>query len=198
MITYLAAQKSQAQAIAELIMEAMNHDCCQWFAGPDHTLDDFRQTMTRLVAREDSQYSYTNTLVAMDGERVVGIAVSYDGALLRPLREAFLTAAREDFGRDFSQMDDETQAGELYLDSLAVLDNYRGRGIATRLLQLTIEKARQLGIPATGLLVDQGNPRAEQLYRRVGFQCVGEATWGGHPMRHLQCSSGIDSVVCSC
>ena len=35
------ARKEQAAQIARLIMLAMNHDCCQYFAGPDHTLDDF-------------------------------------------------------------------------------------------------------------------------------------------------------------
>ena len=36
-----------------------------------------------------------------------------------------------------------------------------------------------------GLLVDQGNPAAEQLYRSVGFGYANDAAWGGHPMRHL-------------
>jgi len=37
-----------------------------------------------------------------------------------------------------------------------------------------------------GLLVDQGNPKAEKLYQRLGFRYVGDAEWGGHAMRHLQ------------
>ena len=41
-----------------------------------------------LVEREDSQYSYRKTLVAMDADRVVGISVSYDGGLLHELRHA--------------------------------------------------------------------------------------------------------------
>ena len=38
MIKIEDAQKKQATVIARLIMEAMNHECCQWFAGPNHTL----------------------------------------------------------------------------------------------------------------------------------------------------------------
>ena len=53
-----SADVAQAPEIASLIMEAMDHDCCRNFAGPDHTLDDFRDMMTRLVAMDDSQYSY--------------------------------------------------------------------------------------------------------------------------------------------
>ena len=32
-----AARADEAEVIATLIMEAMNHECCQWFAGPDET-----------------------------------------------------------------------------------------------------------------------------------------------------------------
>lgn len=185
--TICKAQRSQAEKIASLIMKAMNYDCCQYFAGDNHTLDDFHRTMTRLVERDDSQYSYRNTIVALSPEQeVIGIATSYDGADLHRLRRAFIDAARADFGQDFSNIDDETEAGELYIDSLAVDERYRGKGIATMLLKATIERGRALGIPAVGLLVDKGNPLAERLYSRLGFRFVNDSEWGSHPMKHLQ------------
>lgn len=190
MIKTEQAQRADAPHIARMIMEAMNLDCCQWFAGPHHTLADFERLMTRLVERDDSQYSYLNTIVAADyaesGQRTVaGICVSYDGAKLHELRKAFVDSAREAFGIDYSNIDDETSAGEFYADSLCVLPEYRGQGIASKLLLATVEKGRQLGLP-TGLLVDNGNPLAEKLYKRLGFQVVGEHTWGGHNLRRMR------------
>ena len=168
-------------------MQAMNYDCCRYFTGPDHTLDDFERVMTSLVLSENSQYSYRNTLVAIDEDgRLCGICVSYDGGKLHELRKAFVDAANENFGRDFSSMPDETSEGELYIDSIAVPESCRGRGIATQLLNATVEKAKTLGLPAVGLLVDTGNPKAEKLYERVGFRYVGDNSWGGHAMKHLQ------------
>ena len=82
-------------------------------------------------------------------------------------------------------MDDETQAGELYLDSLAVLPEYRHRGIAKALLLATKKRADKLGLPCVGLLVDKGNPTAEALYTSVGFGYVGDNQWGGHAMKHM-------------
>ncbi len=82
-------------------------------------------------------------------------------------------------------MDDETQAGELYLDSLAVLPDYRRQGIARRLLKATKEKADRMGLPCVGLLVDKGNPAGEALYVSVGFRYVSNNSWGGHPMKHM-------------
>ena len=203
-ISIREARPEEAGRIADLIIMAMTEECCLHFCGPDHDIDDFRRVMTSLVARTDTQYSYLNTLVAIEETApvpspplpsapvpgvsapgcIVGICVSYDGALLHQLRQAFIDAAIKEWGMDHSAIPDETQAGELYLDSLAVDPAYRGRGIASLLLRASIDKSRALGLPATGLLVDVGNPKAESLYNKVGFQYAGTNSWGGHDMRH--------------
>lgn len=186
----IPASAEQAESIASLIMMAMNHECCQNFAGPQHTLADFHRMMTTLVRREDSQYSYRNAWVALDDKTtddkpvVAGVIVGYDGADLRRLREAFLQAVKKYLDQDFSGMDDETQAGEYYIDSLAVDTRYRHQGLATLLLKKLIDQKGQK--QPVGLLVDKGNPSAERLYRRLGFEYVNDTTWGGHEMRHLQ------------
>ena len=105
------ATPEQAPEIARLIMEAMDADCCRNFASPHHTLADFHRLLTRLVGMEHTQYSYRNTLTAMQGRRLAGIITGYDGKDLRRLRQPFIDAAQRELGRDFSRMDDETQAG---------------------------------------------------------------------------------------
>ena len=179
------ATKEQSADIARLIMMAMTDDCCLYFCGDGYGLEDFYRMMTRLVEMEDSQYSFKNTLVAMDGDKVVGISVSYDGGKLHTLRKAFIESAKKCVGKDHTGMDDETQAGELYLDSLAVLPAYRRHGIARQLLLATKERADSMGLPAVGLLVDKGNPIGEALYASLGFRYVNDSSWGGHSMKHL-------------
>ena len=184
-ISIRGARPDEAARIAGLIIMAMTEECCLHFCGPGHDIRDFRRVMTSLVARPDTQYSYNNTLVATIEDNIVGICVSYDGALLHLLRQPFIDAAQQEWGMDHSSIPDETQAGELYIDSLAVDPDYRGRGIAKLLLHATIDKSRTLGLPSTGLLVDLGNPKAEALYNKVGFQYAGTNSWGGHGMKHL-------------
>jgi DNA-3-methyladenine glycosylase I len=82
-------------------------------------------------------------------------------------------------------MDDETQPGELYLDSLAVLPDYRRLGIARKLVMTTKRKAEKIHLPCVGLLVDKDNLVGEAFYTSVGFQYEGDSQWGGHEMRHL-------------
>lgn len=177
------ALKTQASEIAWLIMEAMDYDCCRNFAGPHHTLDDFHTMLTELVEMEHSQYSYRNTLCAMVGDQLAGVLVSYDGKDLPNLRQAFISKAKERLGQDFSSMDEETQAGEYYLDSLCVKKEFRKRGIASALLREAISRH---GDQPVGLLVDVTHPWAERLYTSIGFRFVNETKWGGHEMRHLQ------------
>ena len=185
MIEIREANKNQAVEIASLIMIAMSDDCCLYFCGEGYGLVDFRKMMTMLVKRDDSQYSYKNTLVAMDGDKVVGISVSYDGGRLQELRRAFIQEAKEYLGKDYTSMDDETQPGELYLDSLAVLPDYRRLGIARKLVMTTKRKAEKIHLPCVGLLVDKDNLVGEAFYTSVGFQYEGDSQWGGHEMRHL-------------
>ena len=185
MIEIVKATKEQAPEIARLIMMAMTDDCCLHFCGEGYGLEDFYKMMTLLVEREDSQYSYKNTYVALDGDKVVGISVSYDRSKLHEFRRSFLALALEYIGKDHSGMDDETQAGELYLDSLAVLPEYRRQGIASRLTKATKERADRMGLPRVGLLVDKGNPSGEALYTSVGFRYANDSHWGGHEMKHL-------------
>lgn len=209
MVVIKDAQQEQSADIARLIMMAMTDDCCLHFCGvgdrhQDQSSDsvsscqaeqvsslrsrllaNFHRMMTMLVEDEGSQYSYRNTLVAMEGDRLVGIAVSYDGGRLHELRQAFIQAAKEYLGTDHSGMDDETQAGELYLDSLAVEPDCRRQGIARLLLKATKKKADNMRLPCVGLLVDKGNPTGEALYASVGFRYVNDSSWGGHPMKHL-------------
>ena len=181
------ATPDTASHIASLIMEAMNPGCCQNLAGAHHTLAEFHQVMERLVRMEDSQYSYRNTLLATNSEGITaGIIVSYDGAKLKALRQRFIEEAKATFGIDYTGMDPETQEGELYIDSLAVPAAFRGKGIAKMLLNAVIEKGREMGLPAVGLLVYKGNPKAERLYANMGFEYVNDAVWGGHSMKHLQ------------
>lgn len=184
-ISIRGARPDEASRIADLIIMAMTEECCLHFCGPGYDIRDFHRVMTSLVARSDTQYSYINTLVAAIEDNIVGICVSYDGGMLHLLRQPFIEAAKQEWGMDHSGIPDETQAGELYLDSLAVDPAYRGRGIASLLLRASIDKSRALGLPSTGLLVDVGNPKAEALYNKVGFQYAGTNSWGGHGMKHL-------------
>lgn len=63
--------------------------------------------------------------------------------------------------------DIENRSG--YINNVSITKNYRGMGIATTLLKMCIEYARQYNFSEIKLEVSKYNFRAIQLYRKLGF-----------------------------
>lgn len=185
-MTIQPATRQHAPVIARAVMMAVGDEICNDFAAPDHTVDDVHRLFTHLAALDDSQYSYRNTLVALDDNgNVAGVCIGYDGALLHPLRRRFFEAAKAILNRDMEGMADETSPDEFYLDTLAVMPQHRGKGIGSALLMAMAERARSLGKPAA-LLVDKTNPKAEALYRTLGFSYIDDRPFAGVYMSHMR------------
>ena len=148
--------------------------------------DDYLKVLTAVCAATGTQYSYKNALVAQtfDGEKA-GAILGYDGAHLQQLRKGTWDIISSYTGF-VPEMADETEAGEFYLDSLAVMPAFRGLGVGEKLIQAMTEKAFNEGHKNVGLIVDKENPRAEELYKRIGFGRVGERMFFTHKMNHLQ------------
>ena len=183
----IPAEKTDSPMIARTIMEALGQELCESFTHPGRTLQDVADLFRLCAEADDSQYSWNNTLKAVDENgNILGMVISYDGAQLHELRKRFLDEfAKQNGFRIDDRMSDETDATEWYLDSLAVFPEYRGRGIARSLISAVRERAAPSGKPV-GLLVDKTNHRAEGLYDRLGFQTVGDRPFAGELMTHKQ------------
>ena len=139
-----------------------------------------------LASRDDSQYSYRNTLKAVTSDgRAIGFLVNYDGAMLHTLREAFFEVVKECTGEDLRGISDETDPDEWYLDSLAVWPEYRHLGIGSALIKAGISNAKAAGKPA-GLLVDKDNIEAQKMYESHGFKYVDDRQFAGRMMNHMR------------
>lgn len=182
------ALPSDASAIATGILMAVGDEITLDFAGSADRVPLVHEVFTRLAAMEDSQYSYTNSLVARTPDSATaGIIVAYDGARLRELRRQFFAVASNvlHLTIDEATVEDETDGSEIYLDSLAVFPEYRGRHLAERLIAAACEAHKDAGKPV-GLLCEHGNDRAHRLYTRLGFKHVGERPFAGVTMHHMQ------------
>lgn len=115
-------------------------------------------------------YSPENTIIACVDGTPAGMITAYDGARYHAMRERTFQLVKERLGVEFPGMEDEAVAGEYYLDSLAVLPEYRGNGIGRLLLLRAIDHASELGIPKVTLAVDPENPKAQRLYESLGFR----------------------------
>lgn len=147
--------------------------------------EDYVSVLTEVARSEGAQYSYRNALVAEIDGAIVGGVIGYDGGQLYPLREETYRIVQRYYAHVPSIVD-ETAAGEFYVDSLAVLPEYRGCGVGSALLDEMCKHAFSKGHQKVGLLVDTDNPKAEQLYLSVGFRRVNPTTFFHHTMWHMQ------------
>ena len=174
------AQKEDASQIAELFMLAWPVEDIMNSNGI--TYQQLHESMTEIAATQQTIYSYENTFVAEVGGRVVGAMCAYDGADYQKLKQPIVDILGSD--SVFAQLK-ETEAGEFYLDSVGVREEYRGRGIATQLFAAQIERAKSLGHKIAGLIVDEDKPQAEALYTRLGFRHIDKKDFFGHMMKHM-------------
>jgi len=137
------------------------------------------------VSAENNQYSYQNCVVVEENQQVIAAACVYEGARLEELRAPVIEYVRTRHNKNFAP-EDETQAGEYYLDSLGVSAKFRGKGIGTKILQFLIDKYVNENHQPLGLLVEEDNTRAMKLYSALGFKTVAKKQLVGKQLYHLQ------------
>ncbi len=141
----------------------------------------------RAFLLKDYRYGYPQTFVHVGEAGVDGILVGYPHAAEAHIDDAFAPLLPE-LGMAPDQElfpDTETAAGEWYVDTLAVAPSAQGHGVGTALLTGVEALLRARGERLLSLNVDQTNPRAEQLYRKVGYTKAGELMIGSHRYNHM-------------
>ncbi|MBU0507236.1 GNAT family N-acetyltransferase [bacterium] len=64
----------------------------------------------------------------------------------------------------------EFRGRDAFVDELFVCEPFRGRGIGSEALRFVEMAARELGIKALHLEVTRANARAQEVYRKFGYQ----------------------------
>lgn len=145
----------------------------------DATDEQISNFARNICVREDVLYSWHNTLIAEVDGKPAGMLTAYDGRYYHDMRIKTMALVKQHLGVEFPGMEDEAVAGEYYLDSLAVIPEYRGRGIGRRLLVQGIENGKELNLDVT-LAVDPINERAKKLYQSLDFKPSGTLFIFGH------------------
>lgn len=178
------AQPADASQIAPCLFLAMEEIVFYLFGTQEkekalHILETFVQST-------DNQYSFENCWVVVDeSDKIIGACNVYAGDRLTYLRQKILDYNVTYLGRQL-EIEDETQAGEYYIDCIGVLPTLQGKGIGNMLLQYLIKNYSIENQQILGLLVDFDNPKAKKLYVRLGFEVVGKKTLAGKTLEHLQ------------
>jgi ribosomal protein S18 acetylase RimI-like enzyme len=79
----------------------------------------------------------------------------------------------------------ETVPGEYYLDSMAILPEYRSRNIGKILIMEAIKIAKQQNFKKVVLIVDVNKPHLFKYYESIGFREVGKLEFFGHVYKRM-------------
>lgn len=181
MIRIRKARKEDCSFIARMVMMALHI-----------TIEDNERLychMVELVEDEHTLYHWSRAMIAEetgdstegcmssvrdDDALPVGLCLAYDGADYHERRVysfSFVCAdgkpVSENNGELLAQPD-ESEGGEFYVDSLAVIPEQRGKGIGKMMLCEALRRASMLGLTPS-ILVDPNNAPALNLYKSVGF-----------------------------
>jgi len=177
------AKPEEAKIIAPYFLMAMG-DIAYNFIG-ENSSEKANKWLESLISERGNQYSFENCFVAEAASKIIAVALIYDGGKLQQLRKPVVKAVKLMFNRDFNP-GDETEPGEYYIDCVAVDPAQQGSGIGSEILRFLIAEYVYKQKETLGLLVDKENPDAKKLYLKLGFEFVGEKTFAGKQMEHLQ------------
>lgn len=177
------ASANDTNYIAPLLLLAMQDIVYQFIDSKDN--DKAREFLAYFIEKENNQYSYQNCFVAVEENIIVAAVNLYNGAKLHELRLPVLEYISR-HNRSKIHIEDETQTGEYYIDSLGVNENFQGKGIGTKMLQFLIVQYVNKKKQTLGLLVDKDNLKAKKLYLKLGFEHVDEKFFMGKIYEHLQ------------
>lgn len=182
-MTIRNAVPKDAEPIATFLLLAMEDIMYKFIGKEDY--EQARNFLLHFVKKKNNQYSYQNCWVVEAENQIIAAVNIYDGARLKQLREPVAQYIKTQFLADFNP-EDETQAGEYYIDTLGVKSELQGKGIGAKLLQFLIDEYVVKNKQTLGLLVDEENPKAKKLYMKLGFKPVGNKTLVGKNLLHLQ------------
>ena len=177
------AELKDSKKVAEYLLLAMEEIVYEFIGNRNRK--KAAAFMNWCVENENTQYSYQNAWVADQNGEIIGAIVIYNGADLYLLRENVEKYIKTVTSKSF-EPEDETQAGEYYIDSFGVSQKHQGKGIGSKMLNHLIQEFTEKQGLTLGLLVEKDNPAAKRLYERLGFKKVGEKMLVGKEMEHMQ------------
>lgn len=160
------ATKENILNFSSLILNAID-DVAITLTGEDEK-GKILQTLDKYIAMDVNRLSYSNSWTYEKQSQVVGLIVAYDSNRVEELDRPILEnlASKNIFLDTF---DKECFNDEFYIDTVSVLEEFQGRGIAKEFFYFIETHAKELKYKKLSLLVDVNKDKALGLYEKIGF-----------------------------
>ncbi|EGQ0396586.1 GNAT family N-acetyltransferase [Staphylococcus pseudintermedius] len=148
-----------------------------------------KETVIAALVKSATEVHYRNHIEHVDiyevAGQVAGILIAYPGEYEAAYEQAWqnLTLAEKiQLETDTPLPVLEAERGDVYIETIATFPEFRGRGIATKLIQARLQSNPEV---TWGLNCDEQNERAYQLYCKLGFQEKMKKVLYGHEYRYM-------------
>lgn len=163
------AEKSDAKFVAWTVLTALDMDTSDLSKATEICADDF------------GLYSWKNAIMAVVDGRPIGCLVSYPGDRYISFREYTWPKLWDDVDPDMMRNTPlETTPGEYYLDSMAIIEEFRGLEIGKKLIDAAILHGIKSGYDKFSLIVDVSKPHLHDYYAGLGFRDHGPIMFFTH------------------
>ena len=160
------ANKQNIENISKLIYDAI-HEVANSLTGENEE-HKILKTLENYIQMDVCRLSYNNIYTYEIDNKNVAILLAYNSndveKLDKPMIEHIKT--KNIFLKSFEK---ECFDDEFYIDTVSVLEDYQGQGIAKELFAFAQQKAKEQGFKKLSLLVDLENKKAKALYEKLGF-----------------------------
>lgn len=146
------------------------------------------------VLSPNSILFYENCNIFEKNNEIMGVVSFYDGHL-----DKFLTQNLADLTNKYDDIENQTHLQfkttsprnniipqGLYLSMISVLPKYQGLKIGQQLIKSVEYEAKRLGYDCVSIKVDMRNYRAEELYRRLGYNYINEYLEDGVVLKYFE------------
>ncbi|PIW29335.1 MAG: GNAT family N-acetyltransferase [Rhodospirillales bacterium CG15_BIG_FIL_POST_REV_8_21_14_020_66_15] len=136
--------------------------------------DDILDAGERRFACDDADMSYQNCAVAECRGRLVGLLHAY------PVHADpdFDPATVDPVLRPYAELEEDAS---YYISGIALLPEFRGRGMGTKMLRLAELRAITRGLAKMSLIAFAANTASVRLYERLGYRVTDTRDIVAHP-----------------
>jgi len=189
----IRAAKSEDQHIVVLMIHTAIEDLVNVFTG-SWEMKQALATMAELYNTEETRFSKEHCTIAQRDGVVVGSIIAYPAKEMYRLNAGVVRVMKDKFTGTADELDllqrqimasKEAFDDEYYIDSLAVLPVYRGKGVGKELIKEVTSQAKAAGYDKVSLLADITNESAYNVYLKLGFVQDCEMDVLGHSYRHM-------------
>ncbi|PRN00261.1 GNAT family N-acetyltransferase [Aliarcobacter cryaerophilus] len=161
------ADKKNINNISTLIYDAI-HNVANTLTGENED-KKILETLDYYIKMDVCRLSYNNIYTYDIDNQNVGILLAYSSNDVEKLDSPMIEhLKRKNIFLD--SFEKECFEDEFYIDTVSVLKDFQGNGIAKELFIFIEDKAKELGFKKISLLVDFENLKALALYEKLGFE----------------------------